>query len=65
MHVSEPAIRQAAALTIHWQRGDIEAVVLLMAEEIGSQDEAEDVITALLMLRGRDLAEMEELVLGG
>lgn len=62
MHVPEPSIVTAAALSIHWERGDIEAVVLLMSE-IKSQEEAEDIITALLILRGRSIDEMHKLLI--
>jgi hypothetical protein len=58
MHVQqEPAVAMAAALIIHWSRHDIEAVVLMLAD-IKDKDEAEDVITALLLLRDRPAAEL-------
>jgi hypothetical protein len=58
MHVQqEPAVAMAAALIIHWSRHDIEAVVLMLAD-IKDKDEAEDVITALLLLRDRTAAEL-------
>ncbi len=63
MHVrQEPAIGMAAALIVHWSRQDIEAVVLMLAE-IRDKDEAEDVITALLLLRERSAADLARLAL--
>lgn len=64
MHVrQEPAIGAAAALIVHWSRHDIEAVVLMLAE-IRDKDEAEDIITALLLLRERSAADLARLALG-
>jgi hypothetical protein len=63
MHVQEPAVRQAAALVLHWVRKDIEAVVLLMAD-IAGKEEAEDIIIALLQLHGRPIADIHKAVLG-
>jgi hypothetical protein len=51
------SIRRAAALAVHWDRKDIEAVVLMMTE-ISSQQEAEDLVTGLLMLRDRTPREI-------
>lgn len=50
--VAEPALAQAAALITHWGRGDIEAVVILLA---GMQDrqELEDLVVAQLILRDK------------
>lgn len=63
MHVQqEPAIAMAAALIVHWSRHDIEAAVLLLAD-IGDKDEAEDIITALLLLREKPLAELEKMLI--
>lgn len=62
MHVQEPSVTMAAALMLHWESKDIEAVVVLLSE-IGSQEEAEDIITALLMLRHRLDEELRELAL--
>ena len=64
MHVHEPAIQTAAALIIHWSRLDVEAVVIMMAD-IADQEEAEDIITALLQLRDRDIEDVRKLVLHG
>jgi len=62
MHVQEPAIKFAAALVVHWSRHDIEAAVLMIAD-IKDKEDAEDVITALLLLRGRSLDDLRELAL--
>ena len=62
MHVQEPAIAMAAALAVHWSRKDIEAAVMMIAE-IGDKEEALDVITALLLLRDRSLADLREIAL--
>jgi len=64
MQLAGPTLRQAAALTLHWERGDIEAVVV-MVSDIESQDEAEDLIMALLMLRSRSITEIQRVVQGG
>lgn len=56
------AISLAAALIVHWSRHDIEAVVLMLAE-ISDLDEAEDIITALLLLRDRSTADLAQLAL--
>ena len=62
MHACDPQTRLAAVLTAHWQAGDIEAVVLLLAEEIGSQQEAEDVLVALLMIRDKPMEEITRII---
>jgi len=62
MHVQEPAIITAAALAVHVSREDIEAVVLMLAE-IKDKDEAEDIIVALLLLRGKTVDELRGLAL--
>lgn len=59
--MSEPAVRQAAAMAVHWDRGDIEAAVLMLAE-ISTKEEAEDLVVALLHLRGRSTEELLKLV---
>jgi hypothetical protein len=59
---AEPSLRQAAVLTQHWTARDIEAVVLLMAE-IKDKEEAEDLIVALLMLRGRSMDDIRKIIL--
>lgn len=61
MHASEPGMRQAAALILHWERGDIEAVVLLIGD-IPDQAQAEDIITAMLILRERELRDLERML---
>lgn len=50
MSITEPCIRAAAVLTSHWHAGDMEAVVLLLAE-VASQQEAEDLVVGLLLTR--------------
>lgn len=60
--VGESALRQAAVLTTHWNRRDIEAVVMLVAE-LEELDAAHDMIVALLMLRGKTPDEIHQLVL--
>jgi hypothetical protein len=62
MHVQEPAIATAAALALHMSRGDVEAVVLMLAG-VKDKDEAEDIIMALLLQRDRPLAELRVLAL--
>lgn len=47
----------------HWNRRDIEAVVLLVAD-LDELDEAHDMIVALLMLRDKTPDEINRLVLG-
>lgn len=59
----EPSIRQAAALTCHWQQRDIEAVVMLLTE-IQDQAEAEDLVVALLGMRDKPMEEVRALLLG-
>jgi hypothetical protein len=61
MLAPEPAMRQAAALTVHMERKDIEAVVLMLTD-LASQEEAEDVIVALLLLRGRSDEDVRGLI---
>lgn len=61
--VGEPALRRAAVLMTHWNRRDIEAVVLLVAD-LDELDEAHDMIVALLMLRDKTPDEINRLVLG-
>jgi hypothetical protein len=61
--VSGPALRQAAVLATHWNRRDIEAVVLLVAE-LNDLDLAHDMIVALLMLRDKSQEEISTLVQG-
>ncbi len=60
----EPSIATAAALTVHWGNRDIEAVVVLLAE-VTSQQEAEDIIVALLGMRDKPAAEVRELLSAG
>jgi hypothetical protein len=60
MRPVEPALRQAAVLLTHWQNKDVEAVVLLVADM--TRQDAEDVITALLLLHGRPAEKIRELV---
>lgn len=60
----EPALRTGALLIKHWVHNkDVEAAIMLMAE-IGTREEAEDVITALLLLHGRSAAQLNALILG-
>lgn len=59
--VGEPALRQAAVLITHWNRRDIEAVVMLLAEL--ETDEAHDMIVAMLMLRDKTDEEISQLML--
>lgn len=63
MPVTEPCIRLAAQLTTYWQEGDIEAVVLRLADlrddgRCRCQD-LEDVVTALLMMRDKPASQIE------
>ena len=62
MYACDPPTRLAAVLTAHWQAGDIEAVVLLVAEEIKSQQDAEDVLFALLMMRDKPIEEITRIM---
>jgi hypothetical protein len=62
MHVQEPAITTAAALSLHWDSGDIEAVVILLAD-ISGQEEAEDIITSLLVLRNKSADDLRKLLI--
>jgi len=62
MHMQEPAVGVAAALILHWSRRDIEAAVLMIAD-IKDKEEALDVITALLILRDRALADLPQIAL--
>jgi hypothetical protein len=54
MYPSEPCIRTAAVLTSHWNAGNVEAVVLLLAG-ISSLEEAVDIITGMLITRKLDM----------
>lgn len=60
--VGEPALRQAAVLTTHWNRRDIEAVTLLVAE-LDDLDAAHDMIVALLVIKDKTPDEINRLVL--
>lgn len=60
----EPSIATAAALTVHWENRDIEAVVVLLAE-ITSQQDAEDVVVALLGMRDKPMKEVRKLLPAG
>lgn len=60
--VREPAIRQAAVITAHWNARDIEAVTLLMAD-IEDRDEMGDLIVALLLLRDKTPQEIRKIIL--
>lgn len=62
MHMQEPALGFAAALALHWSRGDIEAAVLMLTD-IKDKEEALDVITALLLQRDRSTADLAQLAL--
>ena len=62
MHVCDPPVRLAALLTSHWAARDIEAIVLLISEEIKSQGDAEDVLLALLTMRDKPMDEITRII---
>lgn len=59
--VEEPAIKLAAALTTHWERRDIEAVVLLLADL--DKEDAQDIIVALLLLREKSMEDIARMLM--
>lgn len=59
MIMAEAALQQAARLFAHWRGHDVEAVVQLLAAL--DPEQAQDVITGLLLLDGRSAAQVREI----
>jgi hypothetical protein len=64
MHTVEPALYRAAILLAHWQKADVEAVVLLLAEII-TIDDLGDLVVGLLQLHGQPPEAVAKIIADG